>query len=101
MTVARVTSTLPARVVRRTLERVERVLQPGRELDGEVDVAADAPPAPIEDVPVVAEEDSSVTRELLLATTIDEPRAARASRQARLYLERRRQKLNEALDDAG
>lgn len=99
MTVSRVTSALPHRVVRRTLDRVERVLQPGRDGDAGIDAAPDEPPAPIEDVPAVAEDDSSVTRELLLATTTDEPRAARASRQARLYLERRRQKLSEALDD--
>ncbi len=98
MTVARVTSALPVRVVRRTLDRVERVLQPDRDPDGAIDAAPDEP-ATVEAVPAVAEDDSSVTRELLLATTTDEPRAARASRQARLYLERRRQKLSEALDD--
>lgn len=99
MTVARVTSALPVRVVRRTLERVERVLQPERDLDGVIDTTSADPPMPTEDVPAIAEDDSSVTRELLLATTTDEPRAARASRQARLYLDRRRQKLNEALGD--
>ena len=80
----------PFRAVRRVLDQVERALRPA---DAELEPTIPAPePAP------VADEDSLTTRELLVPRSTDEPHAARASRQAQDYLERRRRKLNQQLE---
>lgn len=80
------TTVLPLRAVRRVLDRVERALRPSD------------PDEPAIDVTTADDLDSTTTRELLVPTTTGEPRAARASRQAQDYLERRRRKLSRQLD---
>ena len=79
----------PFRVVRRVLDHVERALRPS---DAALDPTAAPAPAPVTD------EDSLTTRELLVPGSTDEPHAARASRQAQDYLERRRRKLSRQLE---
>lgn len=101
MSASRVSDTLPVKMVRATLDRVERVLRPVMLTDpsGAPEQDPEASASPIEGIPGADMEDSSITRELLLPTATDEPAAARASRQAREYLERRRRLLRAALDD--
>jgi hypothetical protein len=88
----------PLRFVRRVLDQVERALRPDRPGGEALDPPA---PAPADDAPVPGRPDddldSTTTRELLVPTS-DEPAAARASRQAQAYLERRRRKLARTFD---
>lgn len=78
------TTVFPLRTVRRLLDRVERALRPSEADEPAVD------PTAVDDLD---------TRELLVPSASGEPRAARASRQAQDYLERRRRKLSRQLDD--
>lgn len=91
MAVSRLTKALPMKVARHTLGLFGRALRP---LAAERDTAQEPP---VVDLFAPADDDSSMTRELLLATAGDEAPAERASRQARLYLERRRRRLNQQL----
>lgn len=87
----------PLRFVRRVLDQVERALRPDRPGGEAIDPPASADDAPVPGRPA-DDLDSTTTRELLVPTS-DEPAAARASRQAQAYLERRRRKLARTLDD--
>ena len=87
---ATATVSLPLRALRRALDRVERVLRPVEDVD--------PAPASVDVSDVDADLDSTTTRELLIPTRTDEPAAARASRQAQDYLERRRRKLSQQLE---
>lgn len=87
----------PVRAVRRVLDQLERALRP---VDASVE---DADASAVSDGrarrrPLEDDLDSTTTTELLIPTS-DEPHAARASRQAQAYLERRRRKLNRLLED--
>lgn len=86
----------PVRAVRRVLDQLERALRPAEDpFDG-----ADTPAVSVRPVPSRPAEDdldSTTTTELLIPTS-DEPHAARASRQAQAYLERRRRKLSRQLE---
>ena len=96
MPVSRLLKALLVKVVRNTVGRLGRVLRPSAAADR--DSVAEAPVielfAPSD---ATDPDDGSATRELLLAAAHDEPPAARASRQARIYLERRRRQLNAEL----
>ena len=81
----------PLHVLRRVLDRLERVLRP-EEADGPALTSR----AVVDPVPV--DLDSTTTQELLLPRRTSEPAAARASRQAQDYLERRRRKLSRQLE---
>ena len=85
------TSTSPLRALRRVLDRLERLLRPDEAVD-----AAPTSRTVVDAVP--ADVDSTTTRELLIPRPTGEPAAARASRQAQDYLERRRRKLAQLLD---
>lgn len=76
----------PFRALRRALASVERALRPG-----------DVPAAPGPDAGATVD-DPTTTRELLVPAVTGEAPAARASRQARDYLERRRNQLRRQLD---
>lgn len=98
MPVSRLTKALPVKVVRHTVGLFGRALRPSHAIDR--DRASEAPVVELftpVDVAARDADDSSATRELLLAAAHDEPPAERASRQARIYLERRRRRLNEQL----
>lgn len=90
MSATAATASLPVRALRRALDRVERVLRPAAEVD--------AAPVSVDVSDVHPDLDSTTTRELLIPTRTDEPAAARASRQAQDYLERRRRKLSQQLE---
>ena len=92
MSASSATTSLPFRALRHALDRVERALRPA----SDADAASRTPVAPA--VTVDDDLDSTTTRELLVPRPTDEPAAARASRQAQDYLERRRRKLNRQLE---
>lgn len=100
MSATSATTNLPLRALRHALDRVERALRPtpsetGTSLDHDtVATCSTAVAAPSSD-----DLDSTTTRELLIPRATDEPAAARASRQAADYLERRRRKLSRQLED--
>lgn len=84
---------LPFRAVRHVLGRIDRVMRPA------APVATTEAMSPCPDPSRGTDEDSTTTRELLVPARTGEPAAARASRQAQDYLERRRRKLTEQLGE--
>ena len=89
------TAFLPLRAVRRMLGHVDAALRPATPV-----ATAEALAPPDRSIPSPDEdEDATTTRELLVPARTGEPPAARASRQAQDYLERRRRKLNRQLDE--
>lgn len=91
-----ITAFLPLRVARRALGLLERVRRPSSEPASPAEATQGPRPpmaSPWDDA------DSASTRELLVPTSGDEPPATRASRQAQDYLERRRRKLSQQLDE--
>lgn len=84
---------LPLRAVRRALGVIERAVRPAAPVATTRALPASDDPASSPD----ADGDSTTTREMLVPARTGEAAAARASRQAQDYLERRRRKLNEQL----